>query len=144
MLKIDEDLHYLTKILGAQALNQRLADFFCEKLVQRLFDWSAMQEGCGLARCTRLSQGFVNYVGVVKVVVREEVELVQKIPYVDATQRIHLRERQDARKSISSQLQRPQSTVEPYASASVCCSCMNQLTLMTFSYSSRELMAIGM
>ena len=40
-----------------------------------------------------LSQRLVDLIGVLEVVIREEVELVQEIPDIDATQRVHLRER---------------------------------------------------
>jgi hypothetical protein len=41
---------------------------------------------------TDLFQCLVNDIGVLEMVIREEIELVQKVADIDATQRIHLRE----------------------------------------------------
>lgn len=47
-----------------------------------------------------LFQRFVNHVRVLEVVVRKEVELVQKVPDVDAAEGVHLREGQNTREPV--------------------------------------------
>ena len=58
MLEVDEDLDYLAEILGREPLNEGLADFFGEELVEGFLELR------------------VDYGGVLEVVVGEEVELV--------------------------------------------------------------------
>jgi hypothetical protein len=61
---------------------------------------------------TDLPQSVVNLVGMLEVVIREEVELVEKVPDVNTTQGVHLRERKHAWKpaNISQQPGRIQRT----------------------------------
>jgi hypothetical protein len=94
---------------------------------------------------TCLSQSVVNDIQVLKMVVRKEVELVEEIPDVYATEGIHLRERQDAWKPAWLLVRDPECMNNcTHVSSSVGLSGVNQLTLSTFSYSCREFIAIGM
>lgn len=49
---------------------------------------------------TYILKSFVNDARVLKVVIREEVELVQKVPDIDTAKWVHLRKRQDTREAI--------------------------------------------
>ena len=111
VLQVDQDLHDLAQVLRAQPLHQRLAHLLREQLVQGLPDnvsitnqnqrplhhivsyLSAAESGISY-----LSQSLVNLIRVLEVIIREEIELVEKIPDVDAAQWVHLREWQDAGK----------------------------------------------
>ena len=81
MLQVDEDLDYLTEVLGGQTLDKGLANLLREELIEGSLE-------CGVDYCRAL-----------KVIVREEVKLIQKVADVDTAKRIHLREREDAGKS---------------------------------------------
>lgn len=87
-------------------------------------------------------EGRVNHCGVLEVIVGKEVELVQKVADVDTTERIHLREWENAWESEDSQHADKDYGGCTYVSSSRGFSGMNQLTFMTLSYSSR--LAIGM
>lgn len=77
-------------------------------------------------------------------IIRKEVELVQKVSNVDTTKRIHLREGQNAWKSGRDQrLLRTTKIGITYESSSLGISGVNQLTLTTLSYSSKLLIGIG-
>ena len=98
----------------------------------------------GMSSGAYLSQSLVNDIRMLEMIIGEEVELIEEVADVDATERIHLREGQHARKTVdvSAALKDPRWWT--YVSSSVGWSCANQLTLITFSYSSSELIAMGM
>lgn len=77
-------------------------------------------------------------------IIREKVELIEKVPDVYAAKRIHLRERQHAGEPIEFECFDQSNNEFTYTSSSAAWSGENQLTFTTFSYSSKELMAIGM
>ena len=72
MFKVDEDLDYLTKILGTQFFDQKCADFLTKEVVQGLLE------------------SVVDDIWMLEVVVCEEVELIEEVSDVDARERIHL------------------------------------------------------
>ena len=82
----------------------------------------------------------VNNIRVREVVIGKEVELVQKIPNVNTTKRIHLGEGQharEARRYVSIQCFKSSVAVVTYVCSSRGFSGVYQLTLMTLSNSSR-------
>lgn len=90
MLQIDEDLDNLPQILGAEAVDQRPTDLLRQELIQRL---PPMSKSCHL-RCaysrTDLFKRLINDIRVLEMVVGEEVELVEEVPYINAAKRVHL------------------------------------------------------
>lgn len=81
-----------------------------------------------------------------ELIVVEKVELIEEVPYVNAAKGVHLRERQntgEAGGSVSPRARALSSDWYTYLRSSTDLSCENQLTLTTFSYSSRVLMAMG-
>jgi hypothetical protein len=79
-----------------------------------------------------------------KMIIRKEIELVQKVSNVDTTKRIHLREGQNTWKSSRNQRRlQTTKTRRTNESSSLGLSGVNQLTLTTLSYSSKLLIGIG-
>lgn len=97
-----------------------------------------------------LAKCFIDDIWMLKVVVGEEVELIEEVAYVNATKGVHLGERQYAGKARqvgqkrSDPCQQSIATCVSYLSSLVGMSCVNQLTLTTFSYSSSDWICIGM
>jgi hypothetical protein len=85
---------------------------------------------------------------VLEVVVGEEIELVEEISNIDTAEWVHLGEGEDAGEAMSllaSLLSRYSAAHHAtYTSSSAGFSWANQLTFTTFSYSSSELIAIGL
>lgn len=81
VLYVCEDLHDLTGVLGGEAVDEGLADFVAEEVV----------EG-GAER-------FVDDGGLLEVVVAEEVDLVEEVADVDAAEGVHLGEGEDTREA---------------------------------------------
>ena len=83
MFKVNQDLHYLSKVLCTETLNQGLTDLFRQQLVKRLLK---------LAECTGSgdvltyrSESLINNFRMLEMVIGKEVELVKKVPDVNAT-----------------------------------------------------------
>lgn len=98
MFEVDEDLHYLAEVLGGETLDEGVADFFGEKGIEGL----GYLVGGSLERevsTTDFLEGLVDYVGVLEVVVGEEVELIEEIADVYAAEGIHLGEGENAGES---------------------------------------------
>lgn len=96
MLQVDEDLHYLPEILRVQSLNQCAADLFGQELVQGLYTCQFCSRIIELITDAYLSQCLIYDTRMLEIVIRKEVELVEKVANVDAAQGVHLREGQDA------------------------------------------------
>ena len=76
-------------------------------------------------------------------IIREEVELIEKVPDINATKRIHLGKWENRREARKVSLVRHLQSIT-YLSSSLGLSGVNQLTLTTLSYSSRLAIGIGM
>lgn len=81
VLDVGENLNDLTGILRGETVDEGLADLVAEEIVERS------------------AERFVDDGRFLEVIIREEVNLVEEVSYVDAAKWVHLGEGQDAGKS---------------------------------------------
>ena len=118
-----------------------------KKFVQRLFRKVLVSDACISGYACLVAYAFecvINYCRVLEVVVGEQIDLVEKVPDIDATKRVHLRERKNAGEARQVSIRfLPALNAYTYFCCSRSFSGMYQLTLMTLSYSSGLLIGMG-
>ncbi len=92
-----------------------------------------------------LPQSLIQDVRMLKVVVREEIKLIQEVPDINATERVHSRKRKNVWEAVHDGLAAIFTLLKDttHLSSSRAFSGVYQLTLSTLSYSSKLLIGMG-